>query len=260
MPLVRDRCLCLRRTEYSETSQILTLFSRAHGIIRAIAKGAHRRTKAGASKFGGGIDLLDLGDAVFIHDPGKDLATLTEWGLREGHLGLRNTLRGMYLGLYAGELVGRLIEEHDPHPDLFDLLESMLLEMETPRREQAFLAFQLDLLRETGYLAELSLCAACGFAPPATGPTYFSPARGGIICRNCETVIHDRIEVDPRLLRLLQTILRLPRQNGTVHRLPQLTRHQTDPINRLFADQIEHTLGRRLQLAPYVLAATPAQH
>ena len=32
MPLERDRCICLRRTEYSETSQILTLFSREYGI------------------------------------------------------------------------------------------------------------------------------------------------------------------------------------------------------------------------------------
>ena len=55
------------------------------------------------------------GDAVFTHDPARDLATLTEWSLREGRLELRRTLRGMYLALYAGELVGRLIEEHDAH-------------------------------------------------------------------------------------------------------------------------------------------------
>jgi DNA repair protein RecO (recombination protein O) len=254
MPLVRDRCICLRRTEYSETSQIVTLFARAHGIVRAIAKGAHRRTKAGASKFDGGVDLLDTGDAVFTHDPGRDLATLTEWGLREGHLELRKTLRGMYLGLYAGELVGRLVEEHDPHPDLFDRLEHSLAELATPRREETFLAFQLDLMRETGYLAELSACASCGAAIADREACYFSPARGGVICRNCEAATHDRIPLDARLLRLLQGILRLPRTNGTAHRLPHLTRHQTDPVNRLFADQIEHTLGRRLQLAPYVLA------
>jgi DNA repair protein RecO (recombination protein O) len=255
MPLVRDRCICLRRTEYSETSQILTLFARAHGTIRAIAKGAHRRTKAGASKFDGGVDLLDSGEAVFIHDPAKDLATLTEWNLREGHLGLRNTLRGMYLGLYAGELVGRLIEEHDPHPELFDRLESTLAELQTPRHEQAFLAFQLDLLRETGYLAELTTCAACGVALAEGGLVYFSPSHGGAICRNCEGAIPDRVALDARLLRLLDTILRLPRSNGSAQRLPHLTRHQTDPLNRVFADQIEHTLGRRLQLAPYVLAS-----
>ena len=45
MALVSDRCICLRKTEYSETSQILTLFGYIHGITRVIAKGAHRRTK-----------------------------------------------------------------------------------------------------------------------------------------------------------------------------------------------------------------------
>jgi len=262
MPLVSDRCICLRRTEYSETSQIVTLFARTHGIIRAIAKGAHRRTKAGASKFDGGIDLLDNGDAVFTHDPGRDLATLTEWTLREGHLGLRSTLRGMYLALYAGELVGRLVEEHDPHPDLFDRLEATLAELTTARREETFLAFELDLLRETGYLAELSACASCGHAVAVDRESqlYFSASKGGVVCRNCESVVHDRAPFDPRLARLLQSILRLPRgANGSTQRLPQLTRHQTDPLNRLFADQIEHTLGRRLQLAPYVLPrAAPA--
>src|SRR4051794_14160600 len=144
MPLASDRCICLRKVEYSETSQILTLLSREHGLFRAIAKGAHRRTKAGASKFGGGLDLLEIGDAVFTHDPARDLATLTEWGLREGHLELRRDLRGLYLGLYAAELVSRLIEEHDAHPEIFDRLAATLAELATPRREQAFLAFQLD--------------------------------------------------------------------------------------------------------------------
>src|SRR4030095_5051404 len=116
MSLVNDRCICLRRAEYSETSQILLLFGRAHGLVRVIAKGAHRVTKAGASKFGGGIDLLDLADATFTDRADKDLSTLTEWKLLDGHLELRRSLRGLYLGFYAAELVGLLIEEHDPHP------------------------------------------------------------------------------------------------------------------------------------------------
>lgn len=253
MPLVHDRCICLRKTEYSETSQILTLFSRQHGITRVIAKGAHRRTKAGASKFDGGIDLLDLGEAVFSHDLARDLPPLTEWSLREGHLALRKSLRGIYLGLYSAELVGRLIEEHDPHPQLFDRLEASLPELASSRREEAFLSFQLDLLRESGYLAELFACVCCGTAMDGSGPCYFSADRGGVVCRHCEPTTSDRSSLDPRLLRLLQTIARLPRANGSPQRLPQLTRHQTDPINRLFANQIQHTLGRALRLPRYVL-------
>jgi DNA repair protein RecO (recombination protein O) len=254
MALVHDRCICLRKTEFSETSQILTLFSREHGITRVIAKGAHRRTKAGASKFDGGIDFLDVGQAVFSHDPARDLVPLTEWSLREGHLALRKTLRGIYLGLYAAELISRLIEEHDPHADLFDRFECALPELATPRREEVFLALELDLLRESGYLTELFCCASCGSMLDGRGPVFFSADRGGIVCRNCEGVTPDRSAIDPRLLRLLQGILRLPRTNGSPARLPQLTRHQTDPINRLFAAQIQHTLGRPLRLPKYVLS------
>ena len=258
MALVSDRCICLRKVAYSETSQILLLFARNHGLVRVIAKGAHRTTKAGASKFGGGIDLLDQADAVFTHDPERELSTLTEWSLRDGHLELRNHLRGMYLAQYAAELVGLLIEEHDPHPDLFDRLEHTIKELATPRAEEAFLAFELDLLRETGYLAELVRCVACGRDAATSDATFFSPGRGGVVCRSCEGVVHDRMGIDLRLLRLVQGIMKLPRTNGTAQRLPRLTRHQTDPINRLFAQHVEHTLGRRLRLPRYVLAGDDA--
>lgn len=254
MALVSDRCICLRKVAYSETSQILLLLARDHGLVRVIAKGAHRTTKAGASKFGGGIDLLDLANGVFTHDPERELSILTEWSLRDGHLELRNNLRGMYLAQYAAELVGMLIEEHDPHPDLFDRLECTIRELATARAEEAFLAFELDLLRETGYLAELVSCVACGRDAAGSDATFFSPARGGIVCRNCEGAVHDRMHIDLRLVRLVQGIMKLPRTNGTAQRLPRLTRHQTDPINHLFADHMEHTLGRRLRLPRYVLA------
>src|SRR3954451_4668586 len=142
MPLTADRCICLRKVEYSETSQILTLLGRREGIVRVIAKGAHRTTKQGASKFGGGIDLLDIGQAVFTLDLERQLGTLTEWTLVEGQLELRRDLRAMYLAQYAAELVGFLIEEHDPHPDLYDRLEQTLTELGTVRLEEAFLSFQ----------------------------------------------------------------------------------------------------------------------
>jgi DNA repair protein RecO (recombination protein O) len=256
MALARDRCICLRKVEYSETSQILLLFGREHGLLRVIAKGAHRKTKVGASKFGGGLDLLDVGEAVFTFDPAKDLNTLTEWDLREGHLGLRKSLRAVYLAQYAAELIALLFQEHDPHPALFDRLAAMLPELATPRAEETFLNFQLDLLRESGYLPELTSCAECGFPAGDYDLAYFSANRGGVVCRNCEGRVPDRSAFDLRLLRLIQGVLRLPRANGSgglAQRLPRLTRHQTDPINRLLSDHVEHTLSRRLRLSPYVL-------
>ncbi len=251
MGLVRDRGICLRKTEYSETSQILVLLTRRYGLLRVIAKGAHRRTKAGASKFDGGLDLLDVGDAVFTDNTSKDLATLCEWGLREGHLPLRKTLRGLYLSQYAAELVSLMFEEHDPHPALFDRLAMTVHELATDRREETFLAFELDLLREAGYLPELNQCVECG-KTLGREAVYFSSRSGGIVCSTCESAVPDRFAIDGRLLSIVQALLRLPRVNGAAQRLPRLTRHQTDPINKMLAEHIEHTLGRGLRLRNYV--------
>jgi len=247
MPLASDLCICLRRVEFSETSQILHLASREHGLLKLVAKGAHRRTKAGASKFDGGIDLLDCGDAVFTDDLNRELGTLTEWKLRDGHLGLRGNLRSLYLAQYAAEMTLLQLEARDPHRDVFDELRRLLDELGTPRLEEAFLAFELELLKLTGHLPQLMQCVACGKSPAEREAVYFSPARGGLVCRNCEGSVPDRMSMDGRLLRMVQGILRFPQ------RLPRLTRMQTDPINRLLGEYLTHTLGRKLRMWRYVI-------
>jgi DNA repair protein RecO (recombination protein O) len=252
MALVSDDCICLRKVEYSETSQVLTLFSRRHGIVKVMAKGAHRKTKAGASRFDGGVDLLDRGVAMFNDDSRSELSLLTEWKLRDGHLELRHTLRGLRLALYAVELVGLLIEAGDAHPDMFERLARTLPELGTERAEEAMLAWQLDLLKQSGYLPEWFMCAGCGVKPADGKQTWFSPGRGGVICANCRVGTRDALDLDGRLLRLVQSIIRLPRANGAAQRLPRLTRLQTDPINRLVAEHVVFTLGRELRTWGYL--------
>ena len=255
MPLASDQCVCLRRVEFSETSQILHLLSRQHGLLKLIAKGAHRRTKAGASKFDGGVDLLDVGDAVFTDDLNREMGTLTEWKLRDGHLPLRENLRTLYLAEYAMEITLLQLENRDPHPQLFDELIHLLDELATPRLEEAFLAFQLQLLRLTGHLPQFTQCASCGKSPAERQPVFFSPGRGGLICHDCESSAPDRIHFDPRLLRLVQGMLHFP------NRLPRLSRAQTDPINRLIGEYLMHTLSRRLRMWRYVIPhAQPRPH
>jgi DNA repair protein RecO (recombination protein O) len=256
MPLVSDRCICLRKLDYSETSQILMLLSRNHGIIRVIAKGAHRRTKAGASRFDGGIDLLDVGQGVFSADTSRELALLTDWKLEDGHLNLRQSLRALYLGLYAAELVSLLFQEHDSHPEVFDQLQNILEELATRRLEQSFLTFELDLLREAGFMPALVNCVNCGGPVSDKSGIYFAPSRGGVVCQNCHAGFPERISLDIRLLRLLQMI-QAPAHDGLVRRLPQLSRHQTDPLNLLLAEHIQYALGQKLRSAYYVLSNSP---
>ena len=58
----REPAICIRATDYSETSQVVCFLTRGAGLVRLLAKGSKRAKSA----TGGAIDLLSEGDLVFI--------------------------------------------------------------------------------------------------------------------------------------------------------------------------------------------------
>ena len=73
--LTKDAAICIRAVDYSETSQIVTFFTRAAGKINAIAKGSKRPRSA----FDGPIEMFSHGKIVFADSTRERLATLTEF-------------------------------------------------------------------------------------------------------------------------------------------------------------------------------------
>jgi hypothetical protein len=102
-------------------------------------------------------------------------------------------------------------------------------------------------------MPELVTCANCGQPAAAQARAFFAPSAGGVVCRNCEASFPHRVEIDPRLLRIAQSISAAP-DNGQPRRLPILTRHQTDPINRMLAEHLQYASGKRLRLARYAVS------
>ncbi len=74
-----------------------------------------------------------------------------------------------------------------------------------------------------------------------------------MLCRNCEPAFPSRSPIDGRLLGILRMLARMQESGLPVSRLPLLTRHQTDPINRLLASHIQHLTGRGLRVRAYVM-------
>src|SRR6187397_1062720 len=101
MSTITDEAVCIRRWDYSETSQTVSLFTAGHGIIRGLAKGAKREK----GKFSGGIDLLSRGQVVAIVKTGRELSTLTEWDLLQTYWPLRENLAANRAGHYMADLI-----------------------------------------------------------------------------------------------------------------------------------------------------------
>lgn len=232
MSLGQDIAICLRRRDYSESSQIVTLFARELGKLRAIAKGARRPR----SPFAGGVDPLTAGHIGFALPRGDStLATLTRFELVHPFAGLRRSLLGLHCAQYAAELLDAFTEEQDPHPALYDAFHYALdAWQEDPRPEAILLAFELALFREIGLAPDFRHCGACRRPLAPDRRLYFSSSLPGMLCPNCEPAVAEKRFLEPAALACLQrpeTIAQAdPRAVLDAHEL--LGYHQRELLHR----------------------------
>lgn len=243
MALVKDSAIVLRRLDFSETSQVLAVFTRDHGQQRVIAKGIKRGTKTRA---GIGIDLLEKGDIVFSARPGKEdrLATLTEWRQRDGYRHLRGDLARMYAAEYAADVTVQLTEAHDPHPGLFDAIDALFSQLGEQLPADALSNYLWQLLREIGLRPQMDACVGCGRAVTADEALYFSSHQGGAVCRDCEPGVAEK----RRLSRETAELLGGSTETITGRAFPLLDYH------------LRETMGRPSKLSAIVRRAFGVRH
>ncbi len=152
MPRLTDDAVVLRRFDWSETSQIAWLFTRAHGLVRGVAKGAKRPKSA----FDGGLEPLTRGEVGAIVKPDSDLATLTSWDLRVVCWAARSSLEANRAALFAAGLLASIVSDHDPHPPIFDALVGLLDALDAGDDPWGGAArFQWVALVDTGHAPQL---------------------------------------------------------------------------------------------------------
>ena len=234
MSLERATGLVVRGTDWSETSRIVTLFTRERGKVRALAKGG-RRLKSG---FEGALDLLTAINVVYIHKPGGGLDLLTEAQVAERFPHLREDLPSLHAGYYVAELLSDGTQDLDPHPPLFDAAVSAL----RAGGLGPLPLFEVVWLRELGYSPRLDACAACGRtrSGPATGPVAVSPTAGGIVCRNCRAGFRDGRAISPAGLDALAGLT----ADGAA-----VPAGQRGEVRAVLGDAIAAILGRRPRTA-----------
>lgn len=184
MPPIRDEGVCVRQWDWSETSQTACVLTRDHGLVRCLAKGSKRER----SPYSGGLEVLARADLVWIPKPAGQLALLTAWDLAETYPRCRSDLDRFYAGLCLADLVGQAVQDHDPHPGLYEGLIDALRAIGSPDAApgrdpvvRALLGFLWTLLVETGHRPELDRDARTGGELAARTTMGFSPDLGGIV-------------------------------------------------------------------------------
>src|SRR4029079_16665311 len=84
MALVITPAIVLSALRYSETSKIVRLATREHGVQSAIAKGAMRPR----SRYGAALQVLSEGQAQYLAKEHRALHVLTAFDLQQLHVSL----------------------------------------------------------------------------------------------------------------------------------------------------------------------------
>lgn len=246
--LTKDLAICIRASDYSETSQIVTLFTRATGKIRAIAKGSKRPK----SKFDGPIELFSYGSIVFSDSKKEKLATLTEFEQQPGFTPRGDDLFALNCCLLGTELLNSMTNDYDPHSELFDnFLQFLQNTNQTPdalngsRDTLALLIlFQLALLKEVGLQPVLNACVNCkdNFSSDWS-EVYFSSLANGLICRDCEASFPDKIRLKNDAARCLTNLKMLAESNEkTLKEVEKILVHHFTEILRRPPKMAKHIL------------------
>ena len=161
---------------YKETSLIEEAFSRRHGRVALLARGARRPRSALR-----GV-VLSFQALSLSWSASAELGNL----LRAEWSGALRPLRGRGLmcGFYLNELMLRLLPREDPHEALFDLYSESLGRLSADTAHGPVLrSFEKRMLAELGYAPLLERDSASRPIDPAARYVY-EPERGPMLSTN----------------------------------------------------------------------------
>lgn len=237
--------IVIRVIDFSETSAVVTFFTREHGKITALAKGC-RRPK---SPFESAIDLLTACRIVFLHKKNDTLDLLTEAKVERRFRGGQRSLEHLYAGYYLAELLAEATDRSDPHPELFDLTWEIWQELnnlgDIPR---LLLRFEMMLLRLLGQLPELSQCVETGRPVPQTGRIPFGLLAGGVLSRECRAGHRQVIDISADSL----AILRVFADPGDAWRQQEMPVRFSGEIRAVINRYLTHWIGRHSKLREFL--------
>ncbi|CCW34386.1 DNA replication and repair protein RecO [Chthonomonas calidirosea] len=219
MPTYTAQALVLHRRSLGEHDRILTLFTKEHGKISAVAKGSQRTTSrlVGATEPFTHVRLL-LATA-------RSLDIITQCEIVNAYPALRTDIERLSRAAYICDLLDAFSHPHDASSSeaVFELTCAALFLLTQPSAwlDSIIYAYDIRLLEILGYAPALEYCAHCG-EPLQEPPFGFSPAAGGALCARCRHTSLDVFPLPADTLIALQTLRTAPPE-ALLHYLPPKT-------------------------------------
>jgi DNA repair protein RecO (recombination protein O) len=172
--LYHDRGVVLRTYRLGEADRIVSLLTRSHGKVRAVAKGV-RKTK---SRFGGRLEPASHVDLLLYEGRGE-LDIVSQAETLDHFRRLRDDLDRLARAVAVLEAADQLSLEREPNARLYDMLVGALRTLAAQDAPLVVAGFLLKALALEGFRPEVEACVSCG----AEGPLVaWAVEEGGLRC------------------------------------------------------------------------------
>jgi len=228
--LYRDDGVVLRTLRLGEADRIVTMVTKGHGKVRAVAKGV-RRTN---SKFGGRLEPLSHVSMQCWQ--GRELDTVTQVEVLDSFRTVREDLTRVARAFTLLEVVDQMAQERQPNERLCEMLVGALRSLDAADAPLLVPAFCLKVLALEGSAPIVDCCASCGTDSDLVS---FDLLEGGVLCRSCRR----GRSMSPAALDLLRRVL----GGGLASALKEPDGPTTDEVTDLATEAMEAHLDRRLR-------------
>ncbi len=191
---------------YGDADRIVTLFTRSHGKVGAMARSARKSRQ----RFGAALAPFVVGEAMLKERRGAELMLLESFHAVRDFTRLGLDVVRLGHASYATELVRELSAAHRPDPALFELLvELYQVVADHAPRADTLRAFELRLLDELGLGPALDRCVGCDTeAPAALDRAIVDAGRGGLLCLSCAAPARGTVRALPPAARARLLLIR----------------------------------------------------
>lgn len=196
---ISDTAIILHTHKYGERDLIVHAFTRDHGIVHGLIKGAYGK------KTGVNIDAGVLGALTWNARLPEHLGTIRFESQTNYAAMWMNERARLYMLGSACALIRHSFALHDAHEAVFDGYMELLEVLRAPdmggRHARHYIAFECMLLEEAGYGLDLSQCAATGSTDDLI---YVSPKSGRAVSAIAGAPYAGRLLPLPEFLRHIE--------------------------------------------------------
>jgi len=195
MALRESEAIVLRTYPLREADLLITLFTRAEGKLRGVARSAKKSKR----RFGGALEPLTYVRAFYDVREGQELARLDACEVLASPLASEVSYpRAVALG-HIAELLDELLPDRESNDAIFRLALSVLHVLTGPDVWMPVTYFELWLTRLVGFLPELTECVVCGRSLDGSR-AWFHALSDGLRCSDDKRLASSELSSESRTL------------------------------------------------------------